>query len=122
VLRNPQVVPTALLVVLPGISLAGGMTTTNAPTSLKLTLTITFSDDGSTTVGESITVDVQVVTITANAGVLTTKNFVFLPPHNHSYIKIAWATTFTGAPPRQRPGDRWAFTQSWPRRTLTASI
>jgi hypothetical protein len=45
VLRNPYM-PTALFVDMPGVSLGGGMTTTNAPTSAKLTLTITFSDDG----------------------------------------------------------------------------
>lgn len=93
VLRNP-LTPVPLFVAMPGISLAGGMTTTGAPTSLKLTLTITFSDDGSTTVGESITVDVQNITITSNAGVLVTKGYVALPPHNHAYMKVAWATTF----------------------------
>jgi hypothetical protein len=94
VLRNP-VTPTGLLVLLPGVSLGGGMTTTGAPTAAKLTLTITFSDDGTNAAGESISVDVQSVTIASNAATLTTKNYVALPPHNHSYIKIAWATTFT---------------------------
>jgi hypothetical protein len=93
VLRNPYT-PTVLFVDLPGVSLGGGMTTTGAPTSAKLTLTITFSDDGTNPVGESIAVDVQNVTVTANAATLTTRNFVPLPPHNHSYMKVAWATTF----------------------------
>jgi hypothetical protein len=53
VLRNPYM-PSGLFVDLPGVSLGGGMTTTGAPTSLKLTLTITFSDDGTNATGESI--------------------------------------------------------------------
>jgi hypothetical protein len=93
VLRNPYM-PSGLFVDLPGVSLGGGMTTTGAPTSLKLTLTITFSDDGTNATGESISVDVQNVTVTANAATLTTRNFVPLPSHKHGYIKVAWATTF----------------------------
>jgi hypothetical protein len=95
VLKNPYT-PTTLFVDMPGISLGGGMTTANAPTSLKLTLTITFSDDGTNPAGQTITADVQNVTITANAGTLVTKGYIILPPHNHSYMKVAWATTFTG--------------------------
>jgi hypothetical protein len=95
VLRNPHM-PIALFVDMPGISLGGGMTTANAPTNAALDLTLTFSDDGSATVGQSITARMQSVAITANAGVLVTRNFIFLPPVVHSYIKVAWATTFTG--------------------------
>lgn len=97
VMRNPYM-PIALEVIMPGISLGGGMTTTatGTVTQAKLTLTITFSDDGTNPAGETITADVQVVAITTNAGVVVTKNYIHLPPHNHGWMKIAWATTFTG--------------------------
>lgn len=94
--RNPIITPMALEVVMPGISLAGGMTTTGAPTAAALDLTLTFSDDGTNQVGQTITARVQNVTIASNAGVLVTRSFIRLPAVKHAYYKVAWASTLTG--------------------------
>lgn len=96
-MRNPYT-PTALFVDMPGVSGGGGMTTTatGTITAAKLTLTITFSDDGTNPVGQTITADVQNVAVTSNAGVVNTKGYIHLPPHNHGWMKVAWATSFTG--------------------------
>lgn len=87
----------------PGIPLKGmavlfevpGITTTGAPTALNLTLTVTFSDDGSAQAGPTYTTPAKVISITSNAASSNVYYFR-IPVTPHAYIKVAWATTITG--------------------------
>lgn len=83
-----------LVIDMPG-NASGQITTTGAPTDVRITFTLTFSDDGSTTVGETITSKTVIVTITANAGTAPGRLYMKLGWITHKYIKVAWATTFT---------------------------
>jgi hypothetical protein len=85
----------ALDITLPGDA-NGQVTTTNSPTALGIIFTVTWSDDGTNTVGGSEVSKSVAITIASNVGTAPGQLRMALADFNHKYIKVAWATTVTG--------------------------